>query len=382
MPDGADVEIVLDNNQISSLTQTNIASYAGKIIPSLNDLTLNDVAKLGYARIDSKEQLFILPHPLSQVTTQRKLELLGWHTRRIGLLIEASRGEVGNQSQLHLEQSIITFMKNTLFSSNPLMPVFFIKAKPGVIPLIETPITLIGSASSKNELHVFLFTPDTNIANTRNVELKQQVGDLRVTIPGQYLSALPPAIKDQFNQLLLKKMNLKYTKPDIATYISQFESVDIFLNGGDYAISALGAADSFSDTVVKWLQEEERRTRPVKKAFLLPDGTLGYEKIPGETQEVLNNWQNDCRSPIEGRSTTWLCAKQHWAAIGSNETTIRLQQEMSTPDYILSLLPQSMLDLGINDMCQDYVGSPETVCDIRQIVITSKNNSTLVNIEW
>src|SRR3989344_1028274 len=83
--------------------------------------------------------------------------------------------------------------------------------------------------------------------------------------------------------------------------LAQFERATFITSGTDQAALVVSdTADQFSLAATTWVEEEDRRTRLVNRAFRLPDGTIGYERIPGEARPAWTSPDAEgCRGPFE-----------------------------------------------------------------------------------
>lgn len=149
------------------------------------------------------------------------------------------------------------------------------------------------------------------IISINNDELSQSSDVIKIDVPGVALDFLPMNVRNEWNKKLLAVLHFNNTKPDIMGELDKHGQVIIRIDGDGAAIGIEGTDEekaSFTKKIRSWLQDEERYGRPVRRAFKLPDGTLGYELVPGEVKPVLQtDGDGKCLTPLDDKSALWVC---------------------------------------------------------------------------
>lgn len=254
----------------------------------------------GISSASSGPVVIISPRIKDQYRTQRLLNQSGWIVARRGLLLLAwpeQSSPSWPSSRLGYASS---FFKN-MWRTRTLVPAAVLNVRGGVTAL---------ATARQTSFRIYVSDTLTDIRkyNPRSASL-QDTYDLYVSIPGHVLSVIPPEIKGRWNKDLAEALGLKHNPPDLLGYLSQYEDIVIVQRGEHTAVGVSGATDTYSAAVISWLESENSYNHPVKKGFRLPDGTLGYEWVPGAKEEVFGEWRDGCRAPAAGKSSAWLCLK-------------------------------------------------------------------------
>jgi len=109
-----------------------------------------------------------------------------------------------------------------------------------------------------------------------------KVDEVYLELPGEVLRAMPESLLETWDKWFIDKIGFVKTDPAILSSLVGFDSLMIKGQGDTLLIGAESETGKFFDLVEIWLAEEERRNRIETKGFRLPDGTIGFEKVPGE----------------------------------------------------------------------------------------------------
>jgi len=203
----------------------------------------------------------------------------------------------------------------------PIQPVLIAGAPDRSINTIEGQIIAIATVTSA-EVRIGI-GPTVNAASNQlraeHVTENHNDQQLVIAIPSFVLNTLPSSQYNGWNMLLQQQLGFSSTSPDILGYISQFDTTHIIIDKEDIALSVTGAVDAFAATINEWAQEDERHHRPQEQSFILPDGSIGRETIPGAPQPVLTPPKDGCRSPINDNTHIWLCQSDQRATISTTQ---------------------------------------------------------------
>ncbi len=156
--------------------------------------------------------------------------------------------------------------------------------------------------------------------------------ELLVALHSKVLSVIPEELRRGWNNSILAKLGFVETKPDIINYLGRINSrIIIDITEENATIAAVDKSGDFVSTAKDWVQQEERHTRPRRRAFRLPDGTLGYEMVPGQIRSLFVDIfdSGGCRrASFAARKASkqqqgqeiefWLCAADGRVALGSS----------------------------------------------------------------
>ncbi|MFH1354509.1 MAG: hypothetical protein ABIH36_04505 [bacterium] len=307
-----------------------------------------------------------------------QLNNAGFHTQPYGLLIIARQND-GTDDIVHtgfyrtLRQTTRRLFSNTLSAK----PFLIASMESGTIPFLENSLTVLGTVRGDSiQLTATEPTIDFHSISYNISSPLQQESELTVAIPSHILSILPESLHYRWNHLLTNNLGLTRIQPDIISTLAQYNSpVTIKLSQNSAVIAVAKMQKTFSDTAKKWVQAEEAYARQRQKAFLLPDGSLGYELVPGDIREVFVNSasSNNCRQdsyPTAEKDMRylWLCISDNITAFGSDEnaTTEASQKIFSTPgSWYVSLGAQYLTDLSLSGIKSVFATGTDTQAVIR-----------------
>ncbi len=238
----------------------------------------------------------------------------------------------------------------------PARPFFIASADAGVIPFLDNSLTIIGTAKGDDvQLVTAEQTIDLHTTDLAAPPLPKDIGELKLALPSHVLDTIPDALNRLWNNALLDQLGFTNTQPDIMGHLAQYDSLAIGLTQNDVTITLTGNQELFTSTAKAWLQAEEAYTRQRQRAFRLPDGTLGYEQVPGEIREVfLNSVDENCRHEayphLADMNHFWLCTKDNQVVLSSKYTTARaaIQEPLPAPgNWYITLGAQYLADLAL-----------------------------------
>lgn len=262
----------------------------------------NHDATLGYNRSQSVVAGWVYPWQ----TALSSGDTLVATTREIGRLLEAVAGIALNKvDQPH--PTVIVELSDT----------------PG-------PISLQGTVNE----NTFAFTYSlSGIADERDVggravppgSMDQK--DLKVALPSTVLNYFP---MDELNTMqgdIVSDLAFTKTLPDI---VGEFEVAIAFgVHMGDdsgdvQAVGVVEGAEShrFSDHLEEWVAMERAYEFPIRQAFRLPDGTIGYELIPSPNVSAGFSTMG-----ADGCQTTHLVGRQVWRCQASDVTVFGISYD-------------------------------------------------------
>ncbi len=277
------------------------------------------------------------------------------NTKRFGLLIFAAHNEQLPSYSIKLtsKKFFNSWQKQIryLFAPRPLLVGRF---QPSTIPFIDRPLSIISEIShyargQKTCLISYLaeelkHTKSASRLTVPSKEAEENV-DFKLSLPGKTFNHLPPGLISTWNNQIQQKLSFLNTTPDIVGEISAYQHIEISSTKEVFTITTKDNNNNFSEYLENIVRQEESYSRPQRKTFKLPDGTLGYEKIPGPTRAVFNPARSQetlCKHaswprPTEGQNkenndyiNIWMCEKNNLVSVSNKELiTVRNTAETS-----------------------------------------------------
>lgn len=348
LPDTAELRVATNSNSLLAQPLLQTTSALGDWFPLTSTRALAAALKADGSTLLAIRTVFSKRYDVAD-----RLREHGWHVTRFGPFIRATTQP---ENPLTWQETIAKLARVHVLGRTPLRPTLLLAATPAAWPWLNEPIEVVATGSAAH-MHFLITAESDSGLPTEPAGLPASspaaVSDLTLTLPSHYVSRLPPALQTAWNALLHQRLGLQHTTPDIASYVSQFEVTTITVRGDDAAVSVRGATDAFAEAATSWLQEDERRSRPVERAFRLPDGTVGYERVPGPVQPVLGPEQEGCSSSVIEDLPWWLCRSETTIAVGTSEALTReilAAPEATTWQFVASL---DKLQSAAAERCRD-----------------------------
>jgi hypothetical protein len=357
LPPSGEIRVVL--NPVADTTGGQATALTHFLpLPASATHYLPHVQRLGYSQTGTQHFLLLAPKVSALFSLPTQLVQDGWHVERSGLLIRAWDGNDVPATPNPVSAFFTSLAKAIIGRYN---------GRPWAVGSVETslhpalPSSFRFSAQvGSRELLVHL-TQDQHLPHVGQVAPLPNP-EVYVSLPGEAFSRLSPAQEQLWSGLLQQKLHFTHTKPAIIAAVAHFSRATVALDGTSAAISVQGDTAAFIQQATTWLQEEDSHSRFVKKAFRLPDKTVGYEDVPGDAQAVLQPSATDptCLIPQGNRTTLVLCRDDSHAVLATSTdyakqflTTPRTEWELSLRGPFLAAIPVS----GLTKMA--VIGSSE-----------------------
>jgi len=322
-----------DNSFAIALNQAFPQEKILKTIPLSSSLISTDIEaymtlskKIVYSHGDQGDQLIMAPYPWKIITVGRLLQNEGWSVQYLGGVVRASKKN-NPEVEVSLTQAIKAALQSITTYSYPLNPLLL--AESGPLSALSEPIFAIGSVVGPR-IHVDIHQgsnpePFSAPQPVKPAVLPEVVYPEYVvlSVPGALLTHFPQDVQASLTEQLAKMFGFVKKQPDFIKKLSEFDQVVLYVNKQDVAI-AVNSAPTFIDTAHHWLQEEERRYRIERRAFLLPDKTRGFEYVPAEAQAVVepDPAHPDCLRTSQGQIQASICTTGTYTILTNNPAVI------------------------------------------------------------
>lgn len=292
-----------------------ISSTVLPIADSYLRFSPNAFSRLVYLQDREVEYIVGIPSIKAQFGEKKALNSAGWNTSRIGWILIGERHINGsversqNQRNISFLHGLQAEVSAVFHRGLPANPVFFSRGIPGFAS-IENGFAVYGY-EKKHELRIslaydsqqFLKIIDRNtpqvLSEKDALYVSIQSGILRL-LPKEFISAITATVDERFH--------FAKTNPSLLAEISQDSVVGFFAQGTDIAMGVKGDASSFRDSLVKYIQSEQGARHPLRKGFLLPDGTVGHEYVPANPSINFEKIDNtDCEKIVGYDDQLFVC---------------------------------------------------------------------------
>jgi len=131
-------------------------------------------------------------------------------------------------------------------------------------------------------------------------------GDLYIKSAGSYVDKIPEHISANLERQLTSSLGLGHTVIQFSALLRQQNQIIVSVND-NVTIAGQGFPNEFRQEIIAAVSNENAHLNPVKKAFKLPDGTLGYEYVPGEVDTQVEVGEDGCAQHAYDGHSIWLC---------------------------------------------------------------------------
>lgn len=265
-----------------------------------------------YARGEG-ETLVLLPNMLGQMRLAAELANAGWQVQRLGWYVYATKG-ASPVTAAQVRQAGKSLVMDQLRSRQPLYPSGLLEVAHMGAENID-PLLLI--VVKRGDAFRVVSTPAGSAAYAGPVVVPA-FERWQVSAAGQLWQLDHKAF---WNDIAWQQFGFKNTRPQMQAVLAQLPYAALVSPKQDQlAVVAEDPNQVLALAATAWVQEEERQTRLVNRAFRLPDNTIGYERVPGAAQPVFAPADaGGCQGPLEQRTTLWLCQRNGVTVLGTSE---------------------------------------------------------------
>lgn len=246
-----------------------------------------------YARSADSTRLIILPTLGKGRQLRQSLRQNGWDTKWLGLLL------IGEQGRPIPKISWRNYFSPLLTQHTPRRPALLAKIPSG---------RLVAFAEG-HALEVSFQAGSTWPAPIKPSVSLIQAEDVAIQMPGHFLALLPPSQREAWNSFVRQKLQLTHTTPDILASLDSQSQLRLRSTPDIFELGIQGNSATFAQLAEAWFSQDLAAASPVIRAFRLPDGTLGYEKRPGEPPPVFTHQSegSSCQESTGLASPIFLC---------------------------------------------------------------------------
>lgn len=295
-------------------------SNEGKALENLIRETVgfspDGMSRITYAKSGSSEYVSGIPRLGSQLHATAVLRASGWEPTRIGWVVAATRGEA---ARLSIWRGIKQEATMALIHKLPVSPVFFFRSTKEESPLLAAYANRErGGIRGSVSIDSAEFIPQSGKSAPR-----EYVSDegLFVSLPTTIFKSINNDFLITLEGMLAQTFHFQKTTPSPLSWIPEGEHVYLIAKGEDAAIGTSHRGDVVGIRALASMEKEQGHRHPRKKAFALPDRSIGYEYVPGATKVHFAPAQGaiDCLPSQEYDEVLFLCGKKEAAGIASSQ---------------------------------------------------------------
>lgn len=291
-------------------------------------------------------RLVIVPRAGQSQAVRSGLAGYGWKVQRVGFLLIAERGLAAAPDSLLAWiraswQGLKQVGRAAVWQRLPARPILLAATHDSrLIPGLPAPSRLVGRRQ-RGQLQLVWGRGGAWPKPGRSAHFQGNSQDLLALVPGYVLKLLPQGLTSIWNAWLAEKLHFSYTHPNLMAALASFDHVIVKNSGENVTLGAIGNPEKFLGLAETWFSQEIAASQPVTAAFRLPDGTLGYEKRPGDLTVIFGPPGADgCSKSDPAVAAFRLCRAENIAFL------IGLSDPSSITDLSVSAPNDWYIDLG------------------------------------
>lgn len=277
-----------------------------------------------YARGSQGEYVVGIPKLLHVFTLPRELKSQSFNVRQIGWIVLAQKNGDTANAEIKQHANIFAALGATLFSvvrdGLPAHAQFIFQNRNS-----ESGNFTLYVEEKKNYLHAVIHSNSPEFVGSSAKRIQDNSPQLDATfisLQSNLLPLLPSGFLTAIENKISEHLVFTKTRPNILqSILTTNESLILFVEGSTVAIGVNENNDKVASLVHGWMRAEQGTRHPQKKAFALPDKTIGYEYVPGSSnaQFSLAKGSAVCLPSEDYDEQLFLCGKDKVLVLSNSE---------------------------------------------------------------
>lgn len=291
------------------------------IIYTILGFYTKSVWRMTYIQDAKGEYVSFIPHPLSTHAVQEALQDSGWEVERVAWIVVAKRSnqEVPEHPRTHSIWAATLHEAVALAHNLPASPLFFFRSRadkghPLAAYAAKQQGVVYGSAS--------IDSFDFGTSKKRSYEYKEipHSQELIVAVPSGIFLSIQKEFLGSLEGSIARALKFQKTTPNIVSSIPKEQDLYIAKDKNEIGLGAHLQKDTFEHSMIAFMNREQGERHPKKKAFALPDRSLGYEYIRGAANVRFTSLEdNKCADIHEYDEKLVICKNQKNIVVASSE---------------------------------------------------------------
>jgi hypothetical protein len=251
----------------------------------------------------------------------------GWKTQRFLWILTASRPINGESSidgsserSLSMLQGFKSQLRAFTIKDLPISPLFLAHLSTKS-QLFDQPMSIYGELVSSKVVHIAI-SYDESFLNfrRRSVDNKDLKNRLYVSIQSDIFKNIQSQVISSVDDLGARLLRFSKTNPSVFSSLPSHTPIGILLDAENVAIGLKANGEALRSLAKSWAVAEQGARHPQRKAFALPDKTIGYEYVP--TLPKVNfesNEDEQCVAATSYDEQMFFCGKSDVKVVASQD---------------------------------------------------------------
>jgi hypothetical protein len=288
---------------------------------------MNDFYRIVYIRDAEVEYIVGMPRVSRQFGESYIMAQKGWKTQRFLWILTASRPINGESSidgsserSLSMLQGFKSQLRAFTIKDLPISPLFLAHLSTKS-QLFDQPMSIYGELVSSKVVHIAI-SYDESFLNfrRRSVDNKDLKNRLYVSIQSDIFKNIQSQVISSVDDLGARLLRFSKTNPSVFSSLPSHTPIGILLDAENVAIGLKANGEALRSLAKSWAVAEQGARHPQRKAFALPDKTIGYEYVP--TLPKVNfesNKEEQCVAASPYDEQMFFCGKSDVKVVASQD---------------------------------------------------------------
>lgn len=273
-----------------------------------------------YTKNGEVESIAGIPQLIHQFSLAQDLQAQSYTVRRIGwILLASKRGAVRSSNPFVAMAKTFGFV----FKGGLPVHVQFVFQKNGDKDNTSNALYV---EENRGSMHAVVHANSSEFvgSHAKRLQVSSMQSEITfVTLRRDTFPSIPSGFLVAVENKLSELMHFTKTHPRILhSLLSRNEAVILSVKESSVALGVVSTDDTTASLVQSWMHEEQGTRHPQKKAFALPDKSIGYEFIPGTSNahfSLTKGAGTHCLLSEEYDESIFLCGKDDILVVSNEE---------------------------------------------------------------
>ena len=296
---------------------------------------INTSKKIAFAKKGNSQTLVVVSNWADISKNESSLLQEGWQFSKKANIFFAHRSEnddvlPANEQMSNVFAASLRMWVVILSEKQPVQPIAIASIKEHQLPGLAKSMGLVAQHYKKGIL-VVIDAADAGLAplepkqanETKDIiNLFSDSRDI-LALPKELLSLIPPSEKKVLYSKVVEQAGLGKVTKQVLSEMDTLDSMVIVRASDAAVIGTSQNGSTFVKAIKRHIETQDGYNYPQRRAFKLPDGTLGYEYRPAAANKNWIHTSPECEYYEGKEQTWWACISGNRGAIGNTESETR-----------------------------------------------------------
>ncbi len=282
-----------------------------------------EFTRLAMSKREGSHYLMGITKSWLSTNVQQNIQKNGWQAQSFGPFIYANKGPAATYltAKTLLSRSAHGIWQVIVHMRHGNNPVAIIHIAQNSIPLADTTYDAV-IRQQKDRVYITVTHPHSpsgaKISQEKNEEINQDSG-LKFALSSTLLARIPNELQSASLQKIARDVHVTRKQADLTKLIKESLFIAGQSNASGTGIAMMGDTVKLASSLQKIVVEEEGYYHPERRAFRLPDGSIGFELRPGEPTAAWTQVNGSCGRYNGLEHQWWVCNNNSIASLGTSQ---------------------------------------------------------------